>query len=55
MDELLQSLVAGAPNLAVALVVLYWQHRQIKELVCFQRRIIEHLLSLPADDQKETD
>lgn len=38
MDEFIQSLIVGAPNVAVALIVLYWQHKRIEAL---QQHIIE--------------
>lgn len=32
MDDILQNLITGVPNLAVALLVLFWQQRRIDSL-----------------------
>jgi len=44
MDELVTSLITGAPNLAVALLVLFWQHGRIKQLEDEKQQLVEHLL-----------
>lgn len=54
MDEFIQGLITGAPNLAVALLVLWWQHRRINAL---QNHILEQnrrLLNMPEKDPDET-
>lgn len=54
MDEWVQSLITGAPNLAVALLVIYWQERRINRMEAHLRRLNEFLLRMPVD-KEETD
>lgn len=44
MDEFIKSLVMQAPNLAVAIAVLYWQRKTIDQLVANQTALIDKLL-----------
>lgn len=44
MDEFVKELLLQAPNLAVALAVLYWQRRTIDQLLANQTALIDRLL-----------
>ena len=46
MDELLRSIVLGAPNLGVALIALYFAGRLIERMVAAQEKLVEELLDL---------
>lgn len=44
MDEFLKELLLQTPNLAVAVVVLFWQRRTIDQLMANQTMLIDRLL-----------
>lgn len=47
-------LIVQLPNLAVALLVLYWQRKTIDELLLHQRTLVDKLLQM-VDDVREVD
>lgn len=55
MDDLVTSLITGAPNLAVALLVLFWQHGRIKQLEDEKQQLVEHLLDQLANRDADDD
>ncbi len=55
VDEFIQGLITGAPNLAVAIWIIFLQHRTIRRLEAHVLRINAHLLSLPPANKEETD
>jgi len=60
MDEFWQTVIVQAPNVLVAMVVLYWMSRTIERLLAVQERLIDTLISVRAQEkaptgQEETD
>jgi len=45
LDELIKTIILGAPNLAVALYVLYRQQKTIDALLEAQNRLVDRLLA----------
>lgn len=45
MDEFIKGLITQAPNLAIAVVVLYWQKKTIDMLLANQTALIDRLLA----------
>lgn len=54
MDEFIKGLITQAPNLAIAVVVLYWQKKTIDMLLANQTALIDRLLAYADDDRMET-
>jgi hypothetical protein len=52
MDELIKTIILGAPNLAVALYVLYRQQKTIDALLEAQTKLIDRLLSYVDRDKQ---
>lgn len=46
MDELLKTIILGAPNVAVAIAALWWASRVIERMVAAQERLIDQLIDL---------
>lgn len=46
MDTLFVKLLEQLPNLAVALLVLYWQQQQNAALLAHQRQLIDKLIQM---------
>ncbi len=40
MDELLKQVITGLPNMAVALLALYWQAQRMDKLIDLQAELI---------------
>lgn len=69
MDELLKTIILGAPNVAVAIVMLYWATKMVERSMAFTERLIDRLMAMidkneelqeqlahqPANSQEETD
>lgn len=55
MDELLKTLILGAPNLMVAIYVLWRQEKRIEALLEAQSKLLERLLTHVEHDQSTTD
>ena len=55
MDEFVQGLITGAPNLAVALLILFWQQRRINKYEDEKQQLVEHLLQQLAERQANDD
>lgn len=53
MDEFIKGLITQAPNLAIAVVVLYWQKKTIDMLLANQTALIDRLLAYADDDRME--
>jgi len=51
-DELLKTLVLGAPNVAVALAALWWTSRLIGRMVNAQEKLVTQLLELCARNEE---
>ena len=52
LEQWLADLTVQLPNLAVALLVLYWQRKTIDELLEHQRQLVDRLLQI-VDDVRE--
>lgn len=40
VDELIKQVVLGAPNLAVALAILYWQSRRLDRMIDLYEKVM---------------
>lgn len=49
MDEILKTVVLGAPNVAVAIMALWWATRLIERMVAAQERLIDALMKKCAE------
>lgn len=54
LEQWFADLVVQLPNMAVALLVLYWQRKTIDELLLHQRTLVDKLLQM-VDDVREVD
>ena len=54
VEQWLSDLVAQLPNLAIALLVLYWQRQTIDSLLNHQRQLIDKLVEM-VDEVREVD
>jgi len=52
MDEFLANIIQQAPNVVVAVVVLYWMSKTIERLLANQEKLIDKLLEY-VDETKE--
>jgi len=50
LDQWLADLTVQLPNLAVALLVLYWQRKTIDDLLAHQRQLVDRLLQIVDDE-----
>lgn len=69
MDELVKTLILGAPNVAVAILMLYWATKMVERQIAATERLIDRLIEMvdrnaklqeqlstkQVNDQKETD
>lgn len=46
VETLVSNLIEQIPNLAIALLVLYWQRKTIDDLLSHQRTLIDRLLQM---------
>lgn len=46
VETLVSSIIDQLPNLAIALLVLYWQRKTIDDLLSHQRTLIDRLLQM---------
>lgn len=53
MDALLSNVISSLPNIAVALLMLYWQKQTIDSLLATQTKLIDQLMTYVKQD-KET-
>jgi len=51
MEQLLTNVLTQFPNLAVAIVMLYWQKMTIEKLLETQTKLIDRLLSYVDNDK----
>jgi len=54
MDDLLKTLITGAPNLVGAIAVIIWPSRLIEKMVDAQQRLVDMLIAKCADDDPKT-
>lgn len=52
MDELLKTLVTGAPNFVVAIAVIVWASRLIEKMVDAQLRLVDELIKKCAETDR---
>jgi len=52
MEDLLSTIITGLPNLAVALIMLWWQRQTINELMATQQKLIDRLLDYVDNDKQ---
>jgi hypothetical protein len=52
VDELLSTVILNFPNLAVALVMLFWQRQIIEKLLESQSHLIDRLLQYVDNDKQ---
>lgn len=55
MDEFIKSLITQAPNIGVALVMLYWQKKTIDQLLANQTALIDRLLEAVDGDTRRAE
>jgi len=46
MDEILKTVILGAPNVLVAVVALFWASRLIERMVAAQEKLVDQLLDM---------
>jgi hypothetical protein len=51
MDELLKTIILGAPNVAVAVAALYWASQRIDKMIDQQSKLIDALLVMCAENK----
>ena len=50
MDELIKTMILGAPNLSVAIFALYWSAQRIDKMIEAQTKLIDALLLMCAEN-----
>lgn len=55
MDEFVQTLITGAPNLIVALWVIFWQSRRIERMESLLFTLVAECYNLPEGDENRDD
>jgi len=46
MDELLKTVILGAPNVAVAILMLYWATKMVERQIAATERLIDRLIQM---------
>jgi len=46
VDELLKTVILGAPNVAVAVAMLYWATKMVERSQAFTERLIDRLMQM---------
>jgi hypothetical protein len=52
MDEIIKTIILGAPNVAVAVAALYWASRLIERMVAAQEKLADQLLDLCSKNEE---
>jgi len=52
MDELLKTVILGAPNVAVALAALYWASKMLERQQAANERLIDRLIEMVDKNEK---
>jgi len=52
MDELAKTIILGAPNVAVAIVMLYWATRMVERQIAATERLIDRLMQMIDKNEK---
>lgn len=54
MEAALTSLISGAPNMAVALLALWWTTQRIDKLLEHQSRLLDELVEMMRENRRLT-